>query len=96
MTKDTSFAVSKKDNRQDQIERLEVGDSVSVSRRLTLDFGLPKDTMSAHMHNLRGTLDQQCARAKRKKQERKFIVESGNYLTREGAIVLVATATRIE
>lgn len=96
MAKDTSFVVSKKDNRQGQIESLEVGDSVAVSRRLTLDFGLPKDTMTAHMHNLRGTLDQQCARAKRKKQERRFIVESGNFLSRDGAIILVATATRIE
>lgn len=96
MTKDTSFAVPGLHNRQRQIEALEVGDSVAVARRLGLDFGLPKDTMAAHMHNLRGILDQQCARARKNLKERRFIVESGNYLTRDGAIILVASATRVE
>ena len=67
---DTNFVVSKRDNRQDQIERLEIGDSVAVARRLSLDFGLPKDTITSHLHALRGTLDQQCSRVRRKKVDR--------------------------
>lgn len=93
---DTHVVVTKRDNRQDQIDRMEVGDSVAVARRLSLDFGMPKDTIAAHLHALRGTLDQQCNRVRRKKVDRKFIVESGTYITRDGAVMISVVATRTD
>ena len=96
MAEDTMFVVPRTENRQSQIETMELGDTVTVSRRIDLTMGLAEDTVREHNHQIRGILDQQATRARRKVKGNKYIVENGSFVTRSGALMLVAVCTRIE
>lgn len=80
-------------NRQAAINNMEVGQSVSLSHRLDLSFGLDKDAVSRTTRLLRGNLDQQANRA-RKSTGKDYTVENGSYLTSAGALIVVCTITR--
>lgn len=95
MASDTLFVVEPGDNRQAQIESLDLGETVSITRRIGSDMGINRDQIAQHFHQLRGTLDQQVKRAKRKVPGGKFIVENGSFITYSGAIMLSAVCTRI-
>lgn len=96
MPADTMFVVPRTENRQAQIEAMDLGDTVSISRRVDLSMGLPEDAIKDHTHQLRGILDQQATRARRKVRGSKFTVENGNFITRAGALMIVAVCTRVE
>lgn len=96
MPEDTMFVVPRKDNRQTQIEAMELGDTISISRRVDLTMGIAEDAIKDHNHQIRGILDQQASRARRRIRGSKFTVENGTFLTRSGALMLVAVCTRVE
>jgi hypothetical protein len=94
--KDTMFVISHGENRQRVIDAMEIGATVSMSVRLDTIMGLPEDAIANHMHMLRGNLDQQARRSRRKFPEKQFIVEGGSFIvTRSSAIMLVAVCTRL-
>ena len=96
MPADTMFVVPRTENRQAQIEAMELGDTVSLSRRVDLSMGLAEETIREHTHQLRGILDQQATRARRKVKGSKFTVENGTFITRANALIIVAVCTRVE
>lgn len=83
-----------KTSRQTQINAMAVGDSISLSHRLDLSFGLASGAVRSITTLLRGTLDQQANRA-RKGTPNEYVVENGCYLTGAGALVVVCTISRI-
>ena len=91
---DEVFIIDPKENRQAQIERADIGDSVSLARRIDLQFGLPDGAISKHTKQVRGIIDQQVHRARRRYKDRGFTVENGCFLTRDGALMVVAVCTR--
>lgn len=91
---DSLFVVPRADNRQSQIEALDIGETISISRRISTDMGVTREQISAHTHQLRGILDQQVSRAKRKVRGSKFIVENGSFITNGGAMMLCVVCTR--
>lgn len=96
MAEDTMFVVPRTENRQTQIEAMDLGDTVSISRRVDLTMGLAEDAVKNHTHQIRGILDQQATRARRKVRGSKYVVENGSFVTRSGALMIVAVCTRIE
>ena len=88
--------VGKANNRQAQIEKADIGDVVSLGRRVDLSFGLPDGLIAKHTETLRNTLDTQVHRARKKHPERRYTVENGHFLTRSGALMIVASCTRIQ
>lgn len=90
------YEIERKDDRQHQIEHMEVGDSVSLARRIDLSFGLADGTVARHSTQLRGILDQQTHRARRRNKAMQFKVENGNFITRDGALMVIAICTRME
>lgn len=96
MPADTMFVIGQKENRQAQIDAMELGDTVSISRRIDLSMGIAPDTVKNHNHQIRGILDQQATRARRRSPGSKFIVENGKFVTRDDALILVAVITRIQ
>lgn len=93
--RDTLVVVPPADNRQKHIEMLEVGETVSIARRIDLAMGVPEGMIADHMHNLRSLLDVQARRARRKFTGRTYIVEGGDFVTRSSAIMLTAVLTRL-
>lgn len=89
------YEVPDRENRQSQIETLPIGETISISRRVDLTFGTNPDALAAHTKQVRGILDQQTHRARRKYKANTYRVENGSFLTREGAIIIVAACTRI-
>ncbi len=81
-------------SRQSTINNMEVGESVSIAHRMDLTFGIEKDAVSSMSTLLRGNLDQQANRA-RKRTGREYVVENGSYLTKAGALVVCCTVTRL-
>lgn len=90
------YVIERADNRQAQIEALDIGDSVSIARRILMDYGIPKETISTYTEKMRGILDQQVHRARRRLKDRKYTVENGAFITRGGAVILTAVVTRTE
>lgn len=90
------YEVPEQENRQQQIENLELNETVSIARRIDLTFGIAPDMVAQHVKQVRGILDQQAHRARRKHKERQFKVENGSFLTREAAMMIVATCTRTD
>ena len=93
---DEVYEISRKENRQGQIEQLDIGDTVSISRRVELQHGFADGAISEHNKQVRGIADQQAHRARRRFKERKFKVENGSFMTREGALIVTAAITRVE
>lgn len=83
-----------KTSRQQQINDMDVGDSISLSQRIDLSFGLTNGAVRETTALLRGTLDQQANRA-RKGTSKEYVVENGSYLTNAGALIVVCTISRI-
>ena len=96
MTEDTMFDILPKENRQSKIEAMELGETISISRRLSLDMGITQEAVAEHVHQLRGILDQQATRARRRVPKAQYTVENGAFITRSGALVLSAICTRIK
>lgn len=80
--------------RQQQINNLDVSESITISQRIDLSFGMDKDAVSRITKLLRGNLDQQANRA-RKGTGKDYTVENGSYLTSGGALIVCATITRL-
>lgn len=93
---DEFFEVSRKENRQGQIEEMDIGDSVAISRRIELQHGFAEGAITEHNRQIRGIMDQQTHRARRRLKDRKYKVENGSFMTRDGALIVVAVATRVE
>ena len=94
MTKDV-YAIAPKDNRQAQIEALDIGDSISVSRRFVIHNGFRENLIAEETHKLRSILDQQVMRARRRYRDQEYTVENVSGLTRAGALMLTAVVTRV-
>lgn len=90
------YEIPDRENRQQQIEMLDLNETVSIARRVDLTFGISPEVVAEHVKQVRGILDQQAHRARRKHKERKFKVENGQFLTREAAMMIVATCTRTD
>lgn len=94
MVKRTEEEWSRRYNRQGDIETMEVGDSVSLSHRIDLSFGVPDKAIQLHTDRLRGSLDSQASRAKRKLPGRNYVVENGLYITKAEALIVTVALTR--
>jgi hypothetical protein len=90
------YEIEQRENRQAQIEHMDIGDTVSISRRIEMMHGFAEGAIAEHNRQLRGIADQQTHRARRRFKERKFKVENGSFMTREGALVITAAITRVE
>lgn len=95
MPRDTMVVVKPRESRQAMIEALDLGESVSISRRIELEAGLSQEAMQDLTHMLRASLDQQTGRARRNRRDVQYTVENGAFITRSGALVLTAVCTRI-
>lgn len=93
---DDLYEITKKESRQGLIAELDIGDSVAISRRINLSFGVDPAAMSQHSNRLRGVLGQQAHRARRQFKERKFEIETGTFITAAGNLHVVSTITRTE
>lgn len=92
---DEVYEIARKENRQSQIEEADIGDSVAIARRVEMQHGFAEGAISEHNKQVRGIMDQQVYRARRRFKERAFKVENGSFMTRDGALIVVATCTRI-
>ena len=90
------YEISRKENRQTQIEGLDIGDSVAITRRIEMQLGFAEGAITDHNKMLRGIMDQQAHRARRRYKHHKFKVENGSFMTRDGALIIVAVCTRVE
>lgn len=90
------YVIPRNESRQAQLEALAIGESVTISKRIEMEYGCPPGTIGNHSERLRGIMDQQVNRARRKRREYRYTVENGSFLTRSGAIILNVVATRIE
>lgn len=79
-----------------QIKRLDVGESVSVVRRIEIKYGFGEGALAHHAKQIRGIVDQQAHRARKQMPSRKFKVENGTFLTQDGALIICAAITRTE
>ena len=92
----TSVAVRVRDSRQAQLERLEVGDCLSLARRVDLIYGVPEGALAKLTDELRATMDVQVNRLRRHFTERTYAVQIGKFVTQSGEIMLVVVCTRTE
>ncbi len=93
---DEVYEISRKENRQDQIERMDIGDTVSISRRIELQHGFAEGAISEHNKQVRGIADQQAHRARRRLKDHRYKVENGSFMTRDGALIVTAAITRVQ
>ena len=93
---DDTYVIGRKDNRQSQIEDMDIGDSVSIARRIELQHGFAEGAITKHNRQLRGIIDQQAHRARRRRPGRKYKVENGSFMTLDGSLILTAVITRTE
>lgn len=93
---DEVYEISRKENRQDQIERMDIGDTVSISRRIELQHGFAENAISEHNKQVRGIADQQAHRARRRLKDHRYKVENGSFMTRDGALIITAAITRVQ
>lgn len=83
--------------RMNALEELPVGESVSISRRVALDFGINEGEHRKMISNMRGAIDSQVNRARRKYAGRRYTVENVTAITAGGAaLILTVCATRVE
>ena len=87
--------IKPKDNRQAQIEALEVGSSVAIAQRVLINFGVADGVFKFHKDRLRAILEQQAIRARSRIAEARYTIEVGNYLSHVEAVLIVAVITRI-
>lgn len=93
----TEYAeVVPKIDRQAQIDAADIGDVISIGRRIDLTFGLPDGLIAKHTDQMRGIMDTQALRARRRYPGRKYSVENGHFMTRSGALMVIVTCTRVE
>lgn len=93
---DEVYEISRKENRQQLIETLDIGDSVSISRRIEMQHGFAEGAIAEHNKLIRGIMDQQAHRARRRQKHHKYKVENGSFMTRDGSLIIVAVCTRVE
>lgn len=93
---DEVYEISRKENRQGQIEQMDIGDTVAIARRVDLRHGFADGAISEHNKQIRGIADQQAHRARVRFKDRKFKVENGSFMTRDGALVVTSAITRVE
>lgn len=93
---DEVYEISRKENRQTQIEQMDIGDTVAIARRVELQHGFAEGAITEHNKQIRGIADQQAHRARRRFTERRFKVENGSYMTRDGALIVTAAVTRVQ
>lgn len=93
---DEVYEISRKENRQSKIEALDIGDTVAIARRVEMQHGFADGAITEHNKQIRGIADQQAHRARRRFTERKFKVENGSFMTRDGALIITAAVTRVE
>lgn len=93
---DESYVIEDRENRQRQIEQAEIGETVSIARRVSLQYGFAEGAIQHHNKQVRGVIDQQVHRARRRLKDKKYTVENGSFMTRDGALIIVAVATRVE
>ena len=89
------YVIPKKLNRQLEIDTMDIGQTVSLARRIDLSYGISPEQAMDHSKQLRGILDQQTHRARRKDKSKQYVVENGNFISRGGAMVICATVSRI-
>lgn len=87
--------VTRRENRSGLLSELDIGESVSISSRIDLSFGLPEKRIRDEVDRLRQTLDTQVSRVRRKFREREYIVENGSFITPRQGVVITAVATRL-
>lgn len=81
-------------NRQRDIETMEIGETLSISYRIDLSFGIPDGAVQLHTDRVRSTLDAQATRAKKKIPGRQYVVENGHYISAREALIITAALTR--
>lgn len=91
-----AYVIQPKENRQAQIEALALGESIAVAKRIDIQHGFPEGAIQVHSDRMRGTLDQQVYRARRRYTERRWTTETGYFLSRSGALIITAACTRTE
>lgn len=91
---DELFEVPIREDRQRMIEKLPLGETVAIARRVDLSLGADPEKISQHNKQVRGILDQQTHRARRKIKTAEYKVENGSFLTRDGSLIIVAVCTR--
>lgn len=94
--KDTHEVIFRKDSRAAQIAMLDINDSVTISQRLALDFGVSPGAIHAHADRLRSIMEQQTSRIRKEYKDRKFVVETSTGLTKGGALMIHVTTTRTD
>jgi len=90
-----TYEISKKENRQGQIESMDIGDTVAIARRVEMQYGFAEGAVTAHNQQVRGIADQQAHRARRRFPDRQFKVENGSFMTRDGSLIITAAVTRV-
>lgn len=80
---------------QRRIEAMDIGDTISVSRRLDLSFGLSHQALQEHRQDVRASMDQQAIRARRRMRPNDYTVELVESLTRSGVLIITAACTRV-
>lgn len=94
---DTETSKIKMPNRMAAIENLPIGESISICHRVDLTYGLTNDEKNKHTARLRGNLDSQVNKARRKYSARRYTVETLIAPTSQAAaLVIVAVATRTD
>lgn len=83
--------------RASALEDMMEGETISTSLRLPLDYGVNASEYSKHITRLRGTMDAQVARARRKNPGRTYVVENVAAITSRGdAMIVTVAATRLQ
>lgn len=90
------YEISRKENRQSQIEQMDIGDTVAIARRVEMQYGFAENAITEHNKQVRGIADQQAHRARRRLKDNKYKVENGSFMTRDGALIVVAVVTRTD
>ena len=93
---DEVYTISAKETRQSSLDSADVGDSVAIARRVEMRFGFAEGAISTHTKQVRGVMDQQAHRARRNAPGKRYTVENGSFMTKDGALIVVAVATRVE
>jgi len=93
---DELYEISRKENRQQHIEALDIGDSIAITRRIEMQHGFAEGAITEHNKQVRGIMDQQAHRARRRQKAHKYKVENGSFMTRDGALIITAVCTRVE
>ena len=83
-------------NRQNMIEHLPIGETISQVRRIDITFGVSNKELRKHSELISGGLHCQVNRTRRKFPGRVYTVETATMLNSSStAILIVAAATRI-